>query len=314
LALGLIAFVAIVAYLDRGGYRDAAGGSVSLLDAFYYATVSITTTGYGDVIPVTDRARLMTAVLITPARVLFLILLVGTTLEFLAERTREAYRRRRWRAGLKNQVIVCGYGTKGRSAVASMVGVGVERSRIVVIDSDERPLDRARADGYAAVVGDATQTDVLRAAGIEDATAVVVAARSDDAAVLITLTARELNPSATIVSAVREEENAHLLQHGGADSVITSSGAAGRMLGLATQAPRLVTVLEDLTSVGEGLDLVERPVSEEQVGRRLGELGGRQLGVAVIRDGEILRFDDPRADALQAGDRVVCVCNRDVSG
>ena len=66
LALGLIVFVALVAYADRGGYRDAAGDEMSLLDAFYYATVSITTTGYGDVIPISDSARLLTTVLITP--------------------------------------------------------------------------------------------------------------------------------------------------------------------------------------------------------------------------------------------------------
>ena len=311
LALGLIVFVALVAYADRGGYRDAAGGEVSLLDAFYYATVSITTTGYGDIIPITDRARFITTVLITPARVVFLILLVGTTLEFLAERTREAYRLRRWRASLKDHIIICGYGTKGRSAVASIVGAGVERSSIVVVDANEQALAGARADGLATVAGDAAQTDVLRTAGIESARSVVVAADRDDASVLITLTARELNPSATIVSAVREEENAHLLRHGGADSVITSSGAAGRLLGLATQTPRVVAVLEDLISVGEGLDILERPVSEDQAGIRLADFEERQLAVAVFRDGQVLRFDDPRAERLEAGDRVVCLCNRE---
>jgi voltage-gated potassium channel len=61
---------------------------VGLLDAFYCSTVSVTTTGYGDVIPVTERARLLTTLLVTPARILFRIILVGTTLEVLAERTR----------------------------------------------------------------------------------------------------------------------------------------------------------------------------------------------------------------------------------
>ena len=95
----------------------------------------------------------------------------------------------------------------------------------------------------------------------------IVAPDRDDAAVLITLTAREHNRSATIVSAVREEENAHLLRESGANSVITSSGAAGRLLGLASEAPRLVDVLEDLLSVGSGLDIVEREITAEQAGR-----------------------------------------------
>ena len=59
---------------------------------------------------------------------------------------------------------------------------------------------------------------------------------------------------------MRETENAHLLEQGGADSVVVSSGAAGRLLGHAVRSPRVVQVLEDLLSVGEGLDVVEREV------------------------------------------------------
>ncbi|HEU5141980.1 MAG TPA: potassium channel family protein, partial [Solirubrobacterales bacterium] len=113
-ALALIALVAGVSYAGRDGYVDPDDEVMSVLDAFYYSTVSITTTGYGDIRPVTDEARLVTTVVVTPARVLFLILLVGTTLEILAERSREAFRLARWRRRLKDHTIVCGYGVKGR--------------------------------------------------------------------------------------------------------------------------------------------------------------------------------------------------------
>ena len=61
-----MALVGAVAWLGRSGYRDSAGGSIGVLDAVYYATVSITTTGYGDIVPVTDGARLATILLVTP--------------------------------------------------------------------------------------------------------------------------------------------------------------------------------------------------------------------------------------------------------
>src|SRR5687767_5676983 len=99
IATGLLMFVTIVAWLGRDGYRDLNETPVGFLDALYYSTVSITTTGYGDITPVTDEARLVTTLVITPARILFLIILVGTTIEVLAERTRTAVRERIWRSG-----------------------------------------------------------------------------------------------------------------------------------------------------------------------------------------------------------------------
>ncbi len=310
LALGCIVFVALVAYLDRDGYVDADGGAVSLLDAFYYATVSVTTTGYGDIRPESETARLLTTLLVTPARILFLVVLVGTTLEVLADRTRREYLVGRWRKKLRDHVIVCGYGTKGKSAVRTMLARGTASDRIVVIDPDRDARARASATGLATIGGSATSADVLREAGVADAASVIVAPNDDAVAVLMTLTARELNPRATIVSAVREEENLHLLRQSGADSVIVSSSSAGRLLGLATQAPRLVEVLEDLMSVGEGLDIMEREVKVEECGP-LPQLNDANPVVAVIRAGTLLRFDDPRAATVQPGDRIVYLCNRD---
>jgi len=308
-ALLLIVFVAMLAYVDRDEYEDAAGNAVNLVDCFYYATVSITTTGYGDIIPVTDKARLITTFLITPARILFLIILVSTTLEVLAERTRTAYRERIWRKRLKDHTIVCGFGTKGRAAIRTLQARGVPDASIVVVDLHQAPIDAAGRAGLAVVQGDAALAEVLEAAGVRTAKSIVIAPSRDDAAVLMTLTARELNPEAAIVASVREEENAHLLRQSGATSVIVSSAAAGRLLGNATHSPHVIEVLEDLIGVGQGLDIVEREVPAEMVGRPLHEVEGDAPVLALVRDGEVLRFDDERAARVRAGDRVVCLCS-----
>jgi voltage-gated potassium channel len=309
LALALVVLVALVAYLGRDGYVDSDDDTVSLLDAFYYSTVTITTTGYGDVRPVSDGARLATTIVITPARILFLILLVGTTLEVLTERTRDVLRLSRWRRTLKDHVIICGFGTKGRAAATTLLGHGYRPEQLVVVDERQAARDRATSMGLSAVAGSATTQHALQDAGIAAAAAVVVAVDRDDSAVLAALTARELNPRAHVVGAVREDENAHLLHESGASSVITSSSSAGRLLGLATTTPNVVEVLEDLLSVGAGLDIIERPVTDTEVGP-LDELRSRNPVIAVSRGGELLRFDDPRAARLEPGDAVVEVVSR----
>ena len=238
-ALGLLALVVLVVYVDRDGYRDTAGGSLSVLDALYYATVSLTTTGYGDITPITAQARLTNVLLVTPLRIAFLIVLVGTTLEVLATRSREQWRISRWRTRLRDHTVVVGYGTKGRSAIDTLVNGGIPADRIVVVDASAGAVAEANAAGLGGVVGDATRADVLRRAEVSAASRVIITAHRDDTAVLVTLTARQLNPSATVAVSVREAENIRLLRQSGADVTVTSSDAVGRIMGLSTVSPAL---------------------------------------------------------------------------
>lgn len=301
-ATGLILLVALIAYLDRSGYTDGAGGSLTPLDAVYYATVSLTTTGYGDIYPSSQGARAITAFVITPLRVVFLVLLVGTTVEILTESTRHAWRVRRWRNTVQNHIIVCGYGTKGESAIQALCGNGLPRDRIVVIEPEETRAHAALRAGHAVVEGSSTRRASLLEADVGEARAVVVAVDRDDTAVLTVLTVRELNSQALVSATAREEENAHLLRQSGASIVVPSTSASGRLVGIATFSPALVSVIDDLLTVGRGIELVERELSPGE-GTRLDER--HEQVILVIRDGESLLWNDPRAEPLRPGDRLV---------
>ncbi|HVM26625.1 MAG TPA: potassium channel family protein [Mycobacteriales bacterium] len=305
LAVVVLLAVATIVWFDRAGYADDVDGTLTFLDAVYYTTVSLSTTGYGDITPVTFEARLVNIVVITPLRVLFLIVLVGTTLEVLTERTREQFRQNRWRKSLRDHTVVVGYGTKGRSAVRALVEDGADRAQIVVVDNDPDHIADAGDDGVAAIAGDGTRSDVLRRAEVETAARVIVAVPRDDAAVLVTLTVRRHNEKAYIVAAVRESENAGLLRDGGADGVVVSSEAAGRLLGVAAASPSTGAIFEDLLVPGQGLELTERDVERSEVG--LSPRETPDLVVAVVRDDQTLMFDAATSIKLRKADRVVVV-------
>ncbi|MCG8965928.1 MULTISPECIES: potassium channel family protein [Streptomyces] len=305
LALVVLLVTALIVYADHDGYNDNSDGSVDLLDAFYYATVTLSTTGYGDITPVSDAARLTNIFVITPLRVLFLIILVGTTLEALTERTREEWRLNRWRSTLRDHTVVVGFGTKGRSAIQTVCATGLRKEQVVVVDPSGKAIDAATAHGFAGVVGDATRSDVLNRAEVYRAKQIIIATQRDDTAVLVTLTARQLNRSAKIVVAVREEENAPLLKQSGADAVITSASAAGRLLGLSVLSPAAGMVMEDLISQGSGLDLVERPVIKAEVGKSPRETD--DLVVSVLRGHRVLGYDDPAVGGLELTDRLITI-------
>ncbi|HEY6738653.1 MAG TPA: Ion channel protein, partial [Actinopolymorphaceae bacterium] len=104
---------------------------------------------------------------------------------------------------------------------------------------------------------------------------------------------------------VREAENRPLLEQSGANIVVTSSDAVGRLVGLATVSPPLGIVLDDLLSYGEGLEVASRPVLPREIGKAPRELD--DVAVAVVRGGEVFRYYDPTVSRLIKGDQVIVV-------
>jgi len=305
-ALVLVLAIVGIVYVDRDGYRDVNEAGMTLLDCFYYAVVTLSTTGYGDITPVSDSARWVNVLVVTPARVIFLIILVGTTLEVLTEQYRTSLRMTRWRKTVKDHVIICGYGTKGRSAISALLETGFDKSRIVVVERNPAVVRQATSAGLVAIEGSATRSAVLDEAHVRNAKAVIIAADTDDASVLVTLTVRQLTVGQVrIIAAVREAENAPLLKQSGAHHVIVSSATAGRLLGLSTSAPPLIDVVEDLLSPGQGMALAMRSANRDEVGRSPREL--ETLVIALVRRGKVVSLSDPGGGAIETGDMLVYV-------
>jgi voltage-gated potassium channel len=305
MAFGVLALTVIIVYLDRDGYTDTTDGEVDFVDAMYYTTVTLSTTGYGDIAPVTSQARMVNALVVTPLRVAFLVLLIGTTIEVLASQGREMFRVARWRKHMDDHVVVIGFGTKGRSAVETLVNNGVDKESIVIVDPSQAALNDAHADGIAVVTGDATRREVLRRAHVQRARQVIITTNRDDSTVLCALNVRQLNPDTYVVAAVREQDNVPLVRQSGADSVITSSDAVGRLLGLSTLSPELGSVMEDLLNYGQGLEVAERELLVPEVGKQPQQLPDQVI--AVVRDGRVHRYFEPVVTQLARGDRLIVV-------
>ena len=218
--------------------------------------------------PVSTAARTVNTVVITPLRLGFILLLVGTTLEVLTTTARAQSRARRWRRTVHDHTVVIGYGTKGRAAAYALRDGGASFDQMIVIDPDPSCIAQATEDGLAGLVGDATLIRVLEQAEVGRATRVMIATQRDDTSVLACLTVRRLNPRATVVVAIRQAENEELTRTAGADSVVVYADTAGRLLGVSALSPATGHVATDLLSAGSGLELVEREATAADVGTR----------------------------------------------
>ena len=309
IAVGALVLAAVIVYLEGDCYADrGVAGNISWVDAFYYATVSLSTTGYGDIIPVCESSRVVNILVITPLRFIFLIVLVGTTIEVLTRKTREEFRTTRWRQRVEDHTVIIGFGVKGRSAARMLLDSGMEPLSIVVVTTDKASVQEANRMGLAAVLGDARREDVLRDAATERASKIIVATDQDDTSVLVTLTARRLAPKAEIVAAAREAANAQILRQSGASSVIPTAESAGHLMALSLISPVAGTLMEDLLDSGRGLEIVQRDITKAELGiapTEIDETG--EIVLAVIRDGVVHRFDTSDIRILQKGDQLVVI-------
>ncbi len=305
LALGLIFIVILIHWWDRDGLVDNLDGEVSFLDVVYFTMISITTTGFGDIAPISDRARLVEAVIVTPVRVLVLFIFVGTAYNFVIRRSWEKWRMSRIQNQLSNHCVVLGFGVSGAEAVGELIERGTDPTCIVVMDTNAERLESAEAMGCNVMQADATRDDALNSVRIASARTVLVSAGRDDASILIVLTVRHLAPNTPITVVVRAADNELLARQAGADNVINPVRFTGLLLAGSAQGAHIAEYLADLASVSGRVQLVERPVREEEVGKPLSQLSTNGRGLRIYRNGGACGFWEHEADCLQAGDIVV---------
>ncbi|WP_336981707.1 potassium channel family protein [Altererythrobacter fulvus] len=304
-ALALIFFVVLVHYADREGLVDNHDGQVSFLDVVYFTMISITTTGFGDIAPISDRSRLIEAVIVTPIRFAVIFIFVGTAYNFIIKRSWERFRMARIQKQLSGHVVVLGFGISGSEAVAELIERGTDPSSIVVMDTSEERLQTAEDMGCNVICADAARDENLIAVRIAQAQTVLVSAGRDDASILIVLTVRHLAPKVPISVVVRAEDNEILARQAGADNVINPVRFTGLLLAGSAQGSHVADYLADLASVSGNVQLVERPVRPEEIGKPLGSLATGGMGLRIYRGEEVIGFWEQGAKALQTGDIVV---------
>ena len=301
---GLLAFAIAVHWIERDGLRDSLDGHVSFLDVIYFTMISITTTGYGDIVPVSDHTRMFDALVVTPIRIFFVLIFIGTAYTFVIRRSWDRWIMARLQRNLGDHIVVAGFGTSGSEAVDELIARGTDPGRIVVIDPSADSLQRAESLGCAVLQADATRDQTLKAVRIRQARVMIISAGRDDTSILICLTARHLAPDLRITIAVRAEDNELPARAAGATTVINPVSFAGLLLAGSAHGPNISDYLADLASAHGRVALNEREVKSEECGRSLAEIA-TGLGVRVYRDGKPIGFWEEAARALCAGDRIV---------
>jgi len=302
--VGLVVLAVLVHWAERDGLRDNTDGHISFIDVFYFTMISITTTGYGDIVPVSQQARLFDALVVTPIRLFVVLIFVGTAYSFVFRRTWDRWLMAYIQRNLHDHIVLCGYGRSGAQAVEDLIARGTKAGNIVVIDRDPAAVERARLIGCAVMVGDATRDHILEDAKISRAKVVIVSAGRDDTSILMTLTARRLAPDIPISVAVRNHDNELPARQAGATTVINPAGFAGLLLANTAHGPRVVDYLTDLVSSKGRVKLAEREVKPEEYGKPMSAIAG-SLGVRIYRDGQPYGFWEEETRSLAAGDILV---------
>ena len=304
-ALFLVSIVVLIHWFDRDGLIDHHDGHVSFLDVVYFTMISITTTGFGDIAPISTQARLVEAVIVTPIRVAVLFIFIGAAYTFLIKRGWEKWRMARIQEQLSDHIVVLGYGISGSEAVAELIARGTDPHCIVVMDTDPERLAAAEDVGCNVIEADATRDEHLMAVRIDKARTVLVSAGRDDSSILIVLTVQHLAPNVPISVVIRATDNELLAQQAGADNVINPVRFTGLLLAGSAQGEHISDYLADLASVTGKVQLIERPVRAEEIGKSLDDLASGGRGLRIYRDGHARGFWEAEARSLQAGDIVV---------
>ena len=317
LALGLIGIALAVHWFDRDGLRQSSGEPVTFADILYFTMITVTTVGYGDIVPVTQQSRLFDTFVVTPIRLFVWLIFLGTAYDFLLKRVWERWRMSVIQRQLSKHVVIAGFGNSGSEAANELIRRGAHPDTIVVIDENAAALRSAEALGVAVMEGNATRDAALQAVRVGTASALIVAAGRDDTSILIVLTARRIAPTMPISVVIRSPDNEAIARQAGADTVINPASFAGLVLAGSTHGAHLADYMADLAATHGRVALRERVVTDAEVGMPLRSID-TGLGHRIYRGNVMFGFWEREADRLEPGDVIlevvpVLVANDDMT-
>jgi voltage-gated potassium channel len=297
-----------IAGVGAAGYMVLFGWSLS--DGIYMTLITLTTVGYKEVRELDDASRAWT-VLLALAGVGIIFGTVGFVAEtFVAEALSGRRQRRRMAdrvAALKDHFILCGYGRVGSTVARELEHAGVP---LVVIDSVAASTELAAAAGHLTVDGDATRDEVLIAAGVTRAKALITTVDTDATNVYVTLSARSLNPKLFIVARANEEGSESKLRQAGADRAVSPYTRAGRQIAELATRPRVADFIDFALSHGQlsfTIEELEVVAGGPLAGQTVADLTGRGIHVmAIVSHGPRQFETNPLMDrALEPGDQLI---------
>ncbi len=277
--------------------------------AFFMTAITLTTVGYGHEVALeTDGARIFTAVLILVGMGGALYFVSTATAFVLEGQLGHVFRRRRMEqrlAAMERHLIVCG---SGPSAVYAARELAAVRRPVVMVVADTSAAESARAElpEVPIVVGDPTADDVLRSAGVERAAGIVACTESDNENVVVTLTARQINPNVRIVSRVDDVDHESKIRKVGADAVVSPEFIGGLRMASELIRPTVVTFLDTMLRDRElnlRIDEILIPEGSPAVGKPLNELGLEKMPHVLLlavryATGE-WRYNPPRSEVVE---------------
>lgn len=290
--------------------------NLSFSDALYLTVVTISTVGYGDIVPHTPAGRIFTLGLIVTGfgmAYYTLTLIVSMTVEGQLKDILGRHGMLRRIANMEKHIIVCGAGKVGSNVVERLQH---EEEKFVVVEKDPAIYNQLVEQKVLSVNGDATLDEVLRSAGVAKARGIITALSHDADNVYVALTAKSFNPDIHIVARADRPEAEEKLRRAGADVVIFPSVMGGRRMVSAITRPVIMDFVENVFYNQElHMDIAEMQVEANSplVGKSFANSGIKRdfdsIVVAVKRGEQLIT--NPQADEIiMAGDIMVVLGQR----
>jgi len=281
-----IILVAIV-LIGTVGYWFIGGRQYSFVDTLYMTVITITTIGFTEVIDLSDNAagRIFTMfIAISGIGVLAYILTSVTALVVEGQLT-ESFRRRRMEkiaGNYRGHYIVCGCGSVGCYIADELHAT---HRPYVIVDVDKKNIEGNLGSLHDEVFieGDATDSDILLRAGVEKAAGLFAVTGDDNQNLVVSLTAKQLNPRLRVVARCNDTRNAEKMKKAGADAVVSPSAIGGLRMASEMVRPAVVSFLDTmLRDRGKNLRVEELSVPEAFVGQPISALNLKRCGQTLL--------------------------------